>query len=323
MCVTFTKALDVPSAGLDRQEHQALLRACLHDGRDYIGNVVTIPGRKTLDAGVPSWRFGETGPNGKPVAPPDAFHLLMRSDRKKNANVRGGAADVMLHVELNVVPAAGADDEVENDEARAASAAGFDAVDELAAKRRSAVVDEICVAWGRVPWPDDLREGSSFVDVPLLGADVHAPMRLEQSAAAGRAAASMWRRQTATGKKLQRGPTLCVKAQMLNFKQSELANKLPREILCPCAMVPVLATYREIAAVEALHAARELYSNSCSPSLRLLPTLFADDMIRDEFMEVWRRMSARWSPAQLREPQARSISHWSPYDRVGVVNADP
>ena len=22
-------------------------------------------------------------------------------------------------------------------------------------------------------------------------------------------------------------------------------------------------------------------------------------------------------------PQARSISHWSPYDRVGVVNADP
>ena len=23
------------------------------------------------------------------------------------------------------------------------------------------------------------------------------------------------------------------------------------------------------------------------------------------------------------EPQARSISHWSPYDRVGVVNADP
>ena len=321
MCVTFTKALDVQSAGLDRQEHQALLRACLHDGRDYIGNVVTIPGRKTLDAGVPSWRFGETGPNGKPVAPPDAFHLLMRSDRKKNANVRGGAADVMLHVELNVVPAAGADDEVENDEARAASAAGFDAVDELAAKRRSAVVDEICVAWGRVPWPDDLREGSSFVDVPLLGADVHAPMRLEQSAAAGRAAASMWRRQTATGKKLQRGPTLCVKAQMLNFKQSELANKLPREILCPCAMVPVLATYREIAAVEALHAARELYSNSCSPSLRLLPTLFADDMIRDEFMEVWRRMSARWSPAQLREPQARSISHWSPYDRVGVVNA--
>ena len=78
MCVTFTKALDVPSAGLDRQEHQALLRACLHDGRDYIGNVVTIPGRKTLDAGLPSWRLGETGPNGKPVAPPDAFHLLMR-----------------------------------------------------------------------------------------------------------------------------------------------------------------------------------------------------------------------------------------------------
>ena len=23
------------------------------------------------------------------------------------------------------------------------------------------------------------------------------------------------------------------------------------------------------------------------------------------------------------EPEARSISHWSPYDRVGVVNADP
>ena len=25
----------------------------------------------------------------------------------------------------------------------------------------------------------------------------------------------------------------------------------------------------------------------------------------------------------LREVRARSISHWSPYDRVGVVNADP
>jgi len=28
-------------------------------------------------------------------------------------------------------------------------------------------------------------------------------------------------------------------------------------------------------------------------------------------------------PAKLIGTEARSISHWSPYDRVGVVNADP
>jgi hypothetical protein len=28
-------------------------------------------------------------------------------------------------------------------------------------------------------------------------------------------------------------------------------------------------------------------------------------------------------PEIHRTPQVRSISHWSPYDRVGVVNADP
>jgi len=32
---------------------------------------------------------------------------------------------------------------------------------------------------------------------------------------------------------------------------------------------------------------------------------------------------AQNNPELLRQTQARSISHWSPYDRVGVVNADP
>ena len=41
------------------------------------------------------------------------------------------------------------------------------------------------------------------------------------------------------------------------------------------------------------------------------------------------RLYTAWSfqneldPNTVPEIQARSISHWSPYDRVGVVNADP
>jgi hypothetical protein len=30
-----------------------------------------------------------------------------------------------------------------------------------------------------------------------------------------------------------------------------------------------------------------------------------------------------YDPLPDEDTQARSVSHWSPYDRVGVVNADP
>ena len=36
-----------------------------------------------------------------------------------------------------------------------------------------------------------------------------------------------------------------------------------------------------------------------------------------------RQQSSQWQFPGIGEFQARSISHWFPYDRVGAVNADP
>lgn len=127
-----------------------------------------------------------------------------------------------------------------------------------------------------------------------------APSRL-----ASARAASMWRRHTAKGKLLARGPTVTIKISMLKFGQSVLVNKLPREIVCPSAMVPLLATYRELAAGEVAAAERRLYGNSCNPTLRVFPSLLSDADIAEELMEVWRRMTARWTGSQLKEPKRR------------------
>lgn len=115
----------------------------------------------------------------------------------------------------------------------------------------------------------------------------------------------MWRRHTAKGKLLARGPTISIKIGMLKFGQSVLANKLPREIVCPAAMVPLLATYRELAAGEVAAAGRHLYGNRCNPTLRVFPSLLSDAAVTEELMEVWLRMTARWTHSQLLEPKRR------------------
>ena len=123
---TFTGALDVPDAELDRDISRVLLRACLVRGGELVGAVAAVPGTRTTDAdGVAAWRFGREsrGPAIEPLtvaemmaspsgsggeggetedAEDDAYHLLARADR-------GVALSRELHVELNVVPAVGGD----------------------------------------------------------------------------------------------------------------------------------------------------------------------------------------------------------------------
>jgi hypothetical protein len=41
--------------------------------------------------------------------------------------------------------------------------------------------DEVCVAWGRCPWPDEFSAGSTNIDLALVGAGMEAPMALAPS----------------------------------------------------------------------------------------------------------------------------------------------
>jgi hypothetical protein len=217
---TFTGALDVPDAELDRDISRVLLRACLVRGGELVGAVAAVPGTRTTDAdGVAAWRFGREsreslsrpaiepltvaemmaspsgsgGEGGKTEdaedAEDDAYHLLARADR-------GVALSRELRVELNVVPAVGGDGtrgvsrdasslssdsetETETETERSwfgAPPASFPKKPPLVSARRP---DEICVAWGRVPWPDAIAEKKSggnkkkpaftVVDVALRG----------------------------------------------------------------------------------------------------------------------------------------------------------
>ena len=296
VALTFTKALDVPDAGMERQISHVLLRACVYDRGQCVGNVATVAGKPATDAqGVPTWKFGDDD------ADKNDFHLLVRSSRKKpptmgTAGAGGAGANLQIHVELNVVPVATAEDD----------AACVETDDTTGERKRTAQVDEICVAWGRCPWPDVFTGGSTSVDVQLSGASMDEPVALEPSKLAAKRASSMFRKFTDKGKLLAKGPTLSVKIASANYKNAELVNKLPRDVVCPSAMVPVLATFREMAAVEAAALGRRgVYQNTCNPTLRLLPTLMADETICHELIKAWRRTTARWPPAHLKDPRRR------------------
>ena len=115
--VQFVQAMDVPDAEMSRKISHALLRACLFDRGEFIGNVAVVPATRTTDAqGVAAWRFGE----GDGASSSDGFgyHLLARSDRKRPPGARSGANDLQLHVELNVVPVATAEEAAEAARAR-------------------------------------------------------------------------------------------------------------------------------------------------------------------------------------------------------------
>ena len=310
--VQFVQAMDVPDAEMSRKISHALLRACLFDRGEFVGNVAVVPATRTTDAqGVAAWRFGD----GDGASSSDGFgyHLLARSDRKRPPGARSGANDLQLHVELNVVPVATAEEAAEAvNAANSATNAGgaSDASLGPASPRRCepAAVDEICVAWGRAPWPDpgDFKSGGhTTVDVALNGAGIDDPMALESSDLAKERAGSFFRKFTAKGKLLAKGPTIRVKIGALRKEDAPLANKLPRQIVCPAGMVAMLATYRETCALEARAAGRGLHANSCNPTLRCLPALVRYPAVTEALVEAWRRATARWSPAQLRDGRRR------------------
>ena len=285
--LTFLRALDVPDAGLERISSQVLMRVCLVENGRMLGNVVAVPGRQLTDAGgVPTWKFGDMLPGGK--AAPDPYHCLVRSARKQ------GNRSLEIYIELNICPYASSSDEVP-----------ADSVADPGARRRPRVVDEITVAWGHCVFPEVMRNGSMEVDVQLQGASMDAPMRLTPSDLATRRAGSVWRRHTIKGKRLARGPTLTVKISAMTLKQSEMVNMLPTEMLCPPVLVPIMATYRELAAEHSRILAGDMYATHCSPVLKCLPMLLSDQGVAEELMSLWRRMTSKWTAKQMEERQRR------------------
>ena len=112
--------MDVPDAEMSRKISHALLRACLFDRGEFIGNVAVVPATRTTDAqGVAAWRFESPRVILGRVRVPSP---RARSDRKRPPGARSGANDLQLHVELNVVPVATAEEAAEA--ARAADAGG-------------------------------------------------------------------------------------------------------------------------------------------------------------------------------------------------------
>ena len=268
---TFTGALDVPDAELDRDISRVLLRACLVRGGEFVGAVAAVPGARTSDAdGVAAWRFGresrrfrasepltvadmmmmasdDGGFSESEDAEDDAYHLLARAAEFESRE----KLHVELHVELNVVPAQRGGDgtsgvsrdaslesdgetETETETERfwfGAPPASVSKKPPLVSARRP---DEICVAWGRVPWPDALAPsgkkkkktgtGPAVVDVALRGfggavgsdaisTDTDDPegVLLPASAKAKASSAGFFRKFTEKAKRLGRGPTVRVR----------------------------------------------------------------------------------------------------------------
>ena len=176
----------------------------------------------------------------------DAYHLLARAAEFESRE----KLHVELHVELNVVPAVGGDGtsgvsrdaslesdgetETETETERlwfGAPPASVSKKPPLVSARRP---DEICVAWGRVPWPDALvpsgknkkktGTGPAVVDVALRGfggavgsdasfTDTDDPegVLLPASAKAKASSAGFFRKFTEKAKRLGRGPTVRVR----------------------------------------------------------------------------------------------------------------
>ena len=336
---TFTGALDVPDAELDRDISRVLLRACLVRGGEFVGAVAAVPGTRVSDAdGVAAWRFGREsrGPGAREpltvaemMASPsgsaesedaedEAYHLLARADR--------GRLSRELHVELNVVPAVGVrlgtrgvsrdaslssdgETETETETERfwfGAPPASFPKKPPLVSARRP---DEICVAWGRVPWPDALAEKKSekkkpaVVDVALRGfggaggsdfADAISPsgratddpegVLLPASAKAKASSAGFFRKFTEKAKRLGRGPTVRVRVAAPPPRHAAAAAKLPRQTLCASRFVPLLATFRELREREAQNA-----NVSSSPALTAIPACLRDEHLADALADAFRR----------------------------------
>ena len=344
---TFTGALDVPDAELDRDISRVLLRACLVRGGEFVGAVAAVPGARTSDAdGVAAWRFGRESRRFRASEPltvadmmasddggfsesedassDDAYHLLARAAEFESRE----KLHVELHVELNVVPAQRGGDgtsgvsrdaslesdgetETETETERSwfgAPPASVSKKPPLVSARRP---DEICVAWGRVPWPDALAPsgkkkkktgtGPAVVDVALRGfggavgsdaisTDTDDPegVLLPASAKAKASSAGFFRKFTEKAKRLGRGPTVRVRVAAPPPRHAAAAAKLPRETLCASRFVPLLATFRELREREA-RAARETQNVSSSPALTAIPACLRDEHLADALADAFRR----------------------------------
>ncbi len=320
---TFTRALDVPSAEVDRKIARVLVRVCLWDADAgaFVGNVASVPAREATDAqGVAAWKFPEAVAGDPSLG---QFHLAIRA---------GDVRAPQLHVELCVVPAA------TPEEAAASSAGALGPVrgDPGYIARRakggegggSSEVDEICCAWGRValPAPGDFKSGVASVDVPLSGAGHDDPMTIESSPLAKERAGSFFRKFTAKGRLLAKGPTVSVKFTAVKPEAAANVARLPRgPLVLPRAFVPLVAVYRDLCAAEATESTNaaggdkenagalpeggnagvssrdSLHANSCHPTLRALPSLLAWPLVAETLAETHHRMTSRWSASQWRD----------------------
>ena len=317
---TFTGALDVPDAELDEDVkiERAVLRACLIHGGEFVGDVASVPATNATNAdGVAAWRFGSFSPRDEdPEAGGVGYHLLARTDRD----------DVELFVELNVVPARGdGDDENENENETqsawfGAPPASFLRKPPMVSARRP---DEICVAWGRVPWPDERVVGGASgkteyrVDVPLRGGgcdlnavgsagsantdDPEEGIALPSSDRAKKSSKRFFAKFTKKGKLLASGPSVSVRVSSPPPSHASFLKKLPRETLCASRFVPLLATFSDLREREANVSKRlndadvdsknnEGLGLPCSsnPALTTIPQCLKDEHLADALADAWR-----------------------------------
>jgi hypothetical protein len=323
---TFTGALDVPAPfelDEDVKIERAVLRACLIHGGEFIGDVASVPATSATNAdGVAAWRFGSFSPRDED---PEAggvgsYHLLARTDRD----------DVELFVELNVVPARGdRDDENENENETQSAWFGLPPASFLRkppmVSARSKRPDEICVAWGRVPWPDERVVGGASgkteyrVDVPLRGGDCdlnasgsrsagsantddpEEGIALPSSDRAKKSSKSFFAKFTKKGKLLASGPSVSVRVSSPPPSHASFLKKLPRETLCASRFVPLLATFSDLREREANvwkrlndtdvdSKNREGLGLPCSsnPALTTIPQCLKDEHLADALADAWR-----------------------------------
>ena len=344
---TFTGALDVPDAELDREVSHVTLRACLCVGGELVGAVAAVPATRTSDAaGVAAWRFGRApdAATSATFAEDDAYHLLARTDRRPrrsatnagaspggsvpgssgnsgSGSTRDSTPGVELRVELNVVPvprdggerergARGRDGQQPQRESRTetlrpeawfgAPPASFFKKPPLVSARRP---DEVCVAWGRVPWPDVVSSGKpAAVDVALRGggasaddpsADDPEGVLLPASDRAKAKSAGFFAKFTEKGKRLRRGPTVSVRVAPPPPRVAAAAAKLPRETLCASQFVPLLATFLDLREREARAVSTGTTGVgkgvSSNPALTTIPACLRDEHLADALADAFRR----------------------------------
>ena len=323
--VTFSGALDVPDAGIDRDIEYVLLRAAMFETEtnNFIGNVSTVLASTVTDAaGVVTWRFGfelseeqvgNTSDSVSDTVPEDDtnYHLLGRTSRNKNTMGTMGGAEkknpIELRVELNVVPKPS---EFETG-LRGQSQDGYFNASPFGAaplKKKHSItkkMDEITVAWGVVDLPTGAVNGGITTDVTLRGGDRFDEVELTQSKEAKKTSNSFFSTFTSKGQKLKKGPCLSVTIAPVPLKHQTFVEILPKELLCVSQLVPMLATYREACSDEVNAVGGNIYATACNHILCTVPQLLQDPQIKVAMYQAWRRATGKWSILDKKNPTKR------------------